>query len=116
MKKVLIANKFYYPRGGDCVCVLNLEKLLKENGHETAIFAMDYPMNIPSEWSPYFATEVSFSNGISNKFKAASRVLGLGSIRNSFNRIITEFNPDVVHLNNIHSYLSPIIAEIAHDR
>lgn len=32
-KRVLIANKFYYPRGGDCVVAMNLERLLKEN-HE----------------------------------------------------------------------------------
>ncbi len=32
-KRVLIANKFYYPRGGDCVVAMNLERMLKEN-HE----------------------------------------------------------------------------------
>lgn len=29
--KVLLANKFYYRRGGDCVCTLNLEQLLKDH-------------------------------------------------------------------------------------
>ncbi|MDR2407040.1 MAG: glycosyl transferase family 1, partial [Bacteroidales bacterium] len=38
--KILLANKFYYPRGGDCVYVLSLEQLLKQHGHEVAIFAM----------------------------------------------------------------------------
>lgn len=32
--KILLANKFYYRRGGDCVHTLNLEQLLKAHGHE----------------------------------------------------------------------------------
>jgi hypothetical protein len=41
--KIILSNKFYYPRGGDCVYTLNLEQLLKQHGHEVAIFAMQYP-------------------------------------------------------------------------
>ena len=41
--KILLANKFYYRRGGDCIYMLNLEKLLKAHGHEVAVFAMNYP-------------------------------------------------------------------------
>lgn len=29
-----IANKFYYRRGGDCIYTMNLEKMLKEKGHD----------------------------------------------------------------------------------
>lgn len=36
--QILLANKFYYPRGGDCVCTINLEELLKQKGHEVAVF------------------------------------------------------------------------------
>ena len=38
--KILLANKFYYPRGGDCTYLLNIEELLESHGHETAVFAM----------------------------------------------------------------------------
>ena len=33
---ILLANKFYYRRGGDCIYMLNLEKQLKAHGHEVA--------------------------------------------------------------------------------
>ncbi len=111
--RVLIVNKFYYPRGGDCVCTINLERLLKEQGHEVAIYAMDYPENINCADSHYFASQIDFSGGIRNKIKAVQRILGYGDIKSSFTRILKDFHPDVVHLQNIHSYLSPIIAEIA---
>ena len=41
--RILLSNKFYYRRGGDCIYMLNLEQLLKRHGHEVAVFAMDYP-------------------------------------------------------------------------
>ena len=46
--KVLLVSKFYYRRGGACVYVLNLERLLLDRGHEVAVFAMDYGLNEPS--------------------------------------------------------------------
>ena len=37
--KILLPNKFYYRRGGDCIYTINLEKILKEKGHEVIIMA-----------------------------------------------------------------------------
>lgn len=114
--RVLIVNKFFYPRGGDCVCTINLERLLRENGHATAVFSMDYPENIESGWNGYFASEVDFSGSLPKKAKAFRRMMGQGDISKSFNKILDEFKPDIVHLNNIHSYLSPQLALIAKQR
>ncbi len=116
LPRVLIVNKYYYPRGGDCVCAMATEQLLRQRGHEVAVFAMDYPDNVPSEWSDRFASRADFGGGIGQKLKAVRRTLGMGDIRRSFSRMLDDFRPDVVHLNNIHSYLSPVIAEIAHRR
>lgn len=112
--KVLIVNKFYYPRGGDCVCAINLERLLRENGHETAVFAMDYAENVAIP-AGGFAPEVSFSGSISSKIKAAKRIFGGAGVRDSFTEVLQQFRPDVVHFHNIHSYLSPAIVKMAKD-
>lgn len=114
--RVLIVNKFYYPRGGDCVCTINLERLLKEQGHEVAIYAMNYPENINCVDSHYFATQIDFSGGIKDKLRAIKRTIGMGDIKQSFKKILDDFQPDVVHLQNIHSYLSPVLAKMAKDR
>lgn len=115
-QKVLLVNKFYYPRGGDCVVTMNLERLLRDRGHETAVYAMRYPDNVPAEYDRYFAPQVSFGGGIGTRLRAVARTLGVGDIRTSFGRILDDFRPDVVHLNNIHSYLSPVLALMAHRR
>lgn len=115
-KRILIANKFYYPRGGDCIVAMNLEKLLKEQGHDVAVFAMDYPENVDSGWNGYYASQVDFAGSVSNKLKAAKRLMGWGDIKSAFNKLLDDFNPDIVHLHNIHSYLSPILAQLAKRR
>ncbi len=71
--RVLIINKFYYPRGGDCVCSINLERLLTCHGHTTAVYSMSYPENIPSRWDSYFASEVDFGKGMAHKIAALKR-------------------------------------------
>ena len=70
--KILLSNKFYYRRGGDCVCTINLEELLKRKGHEVAIFAMQYPDNIETPWSKYFPGEVKFKLYKGNIIKAGT--------------------------------------------
>lgn len=107
--KILLANKFYYRRGGDCIYTLNLEQLLKEKGHEVAIFSMDYPDNLDSKWKAYFPKSM-------NKLMAFTRPFGSNEVKRKFNALLKDFKPDIVHLNNIHTHLSPIIAELAHKK
>ena len=112
-KKILIVNKFYYQRGGDCIYSLNLERMLAAHGYEVAFFSMHYPENEESRYSSYFAPQVDFSGGVRNKISAVKRVLGMGDVVSRFKRILADFRPDVVHLNNIHSYISPVVGALA---
>lgn len=107
--RILLSNKFYYRRGGDCIYMLNLEQLLKAHGHEVAVFAMDYPENINTPWKRYFPQNMS-------KLMAFTRPFGSLEVRAKFTKLLDDFRPDVVHLNNIHTQLSPVIAELTHKR
>lgn len=106
--KILLANKFYYRRGGDCIYMLNLERLLKAHGHEVAVFAMDYPENLETLWEKYFPKNMS-------KLMAFTRPFGSSEVKSKFRKLLDDFNPDVVHLNNVHTQLSPVIAELSHE-
>lgn len=107
--RILLANKFYYRRGGDCIYMLNLEQLLKLHDHDVAVFAMNYPENIRTPWSKYFPQNM-------NKLMALTRPFGSSEVKTKFKKLLDDFQPDVVHLNNIHTQLSPVIAELAHKR
>jgi glycosyltransferase involved in cell wall biosynthesis len=115
--KILLSNKFHYPRGGDCIYNIELEKLLKQQGHEVAVFCMQHPENLASVYSKYFPSEAIFS--LSNKkgiVESLLRPFGTQEVNKKFNALLDDFQPDVVHLNNIHTQLSPLVAQIAHKR
>ena len=107
--KILLCNKFYYRRGGDCIVTMNLEQLLKDHGHEVAVYAMQYHENTISPWSKYWPKSMS-------KIDAFTRPFGTKEVKDGFVKLLNDFQPDVVHLHNIHTQLSPIIAKIAHQR
>lgn len=115
MARILVANKFYYPRGGDCIYTIDLVELLKSHGHDVAVFAMQHPNTQQSSWSKYFPKEVKFGMEV-GFFKAVMRPFGTVDVIQKFNALLDDFKPDIVHLNNIHSQLSPVIAELAHGR
>lgn len=115
-KRVLLVNKFYYPRGGDCIVVLNTEALLRDNGVEAEVFAMQYPENLSARFQRLFPVEVNFGGSLGNKLHALRRTLGMDDVVRCFNAVLDEFKPDVVHLHNIHSYLSPVVGRLAHQR
>ena len=80
-KRVLLVNKFYYPRGGDCVVVINTEQLLRHNGVEAEVFAMAYPENLPARFQDKFASEVTFSGGMGNRLGAPRHSRGVDPAR-----------------------------------
>lgn len=70
---------------------------------------MDYLENIDTPWKKYFPSNMT-------GLKPLTRPFGDSETRKKFTQLLDDFKPDVVHLNNIHTQLSPIIAEIAHGR
>lgn len=107
--RIILVNKFYYRRGGDCIVTMGLEDLLKAHGHDVAIYSMDYPENVESPWMKYWPKNMS-------KLDAFTRPFGAKQVVKGFNKLLDEFQPDVVHLHNVHTHLSPVIAELAHKR
>ena len=113
--RILIVSKFFYPRGGACVVAMGTRELLLEAGHQVRVFAMRYPLNIDLPDCAFYTSQISFDGSLSSKFKAFQRLLGWGDVAKDFKKVIDDFKPDVIHAHNIHSYLSPIVCEIAHN-
>ena len=112
--KILLVNKFLYLRGGDCIHTLNLGQMLRKMGHTVRFYAMDHSKNIENENRFFYAKEINFSSTkLSGKFEATRRILWGTGIENGVQKLLKDFHPDIVHLNNIHSYLSPLIVKLA---
>ena len=111
--KILLCNKVYHRAGGASIYTINLAEMLRERGHEVAVFAMKDPQTLKTPWSKYFPSGVNMGSPLS-KLRFAARCMGDRETSARFKALLDAFRPDVVHLNNIHSQLSPIIAKIAH--
>lgn len=108
--KILLVNKFYYLRGGAEKYFLEQEKALKALGHEVAIFAMEHPKNLPSPYSKYFVSRVSFNEGkLRDKLLSPGRVLYSLEAKRKFKKLLQDFKPDLIHIHNIYHQLSPSI-------
>jgi len=109
--KVVLANKFYFLKGGVERYLLDLEHLLREHGHEPIPFAMRHPANLPTPYSKYFVSRVE-----TEKVKISwSGLRTLGRMFFSFeaqeklSQLVRRFQPDLVHVHNIYYQISPTI-------
>lgn len=103
-------------RGGAELVAINTRRMLQEHGHEVRVLAMDYPENIQLPEQKCFPSEVRLFGSLKDKMRGAARAFGLGDVRKSVRTALDEFKPDVVHMHNVHSYLSPLIAAEAKKR
>lgn len=106
--KILLVNKYFYRKGGAETYFFALAEGLCALGHEVAFFSMQHPQNEPSYWSKYFVSEKDYVGKISaaqQVKEAATLVYSLESKR-KFEALLEEFQPDVIHMNNVHRQLT----------
>jgi glycosyltransferase involved in cell wall biosynthesis len=117
--RVLVANKFWYRRGGLEQVMFDEVEALTGAGHEVAHFSTAHPRNEPSPFEDYFAPYLELGGetalGMSEKAVAAARLFENGEAATRFRRLIRDFRPDIVHVHGVHRQLSPSILEAAHD-
>jgi len=112
--KILLVNKFYYPKDGVSNYVLALEAELKKEGHDVRIFAMDSPKNIESTDQKYFVSFLSFDKkGIINTWRSLARIFYSFESKYKFKLLVDDFRPDIIHIHNIYHQISPSILSVA---
>ena len=106
--RILLANKFFYHKGGVETYFFALAEGLQALGHEVAFFSMQHPKNEPSYWSKYFVSEKDYNGKISafRKVKEAGSLIYSFEARAKFDALLREFKPDIIHLNNVHRQLT----------
>ena len=104
--RILLVNKFHYLKGGSEKYYFELGNLLKEKKHEVAFFSMKDEKNIKTDCKEYFVEPIDLNNG--------SKLTALDVIYNKKNKelmekVLEDFKPDIVHLNNFQRQLSASI-------
>jgi glycosyltransferase involved in cell wall biosynthesis len=108
--RVLMVNKFHYPRGGAEHYMFRLAGLLEQRGTEVDYFAMRDARNLPCPTDRYFVSEVSFEQppqGLSGRIGMAARMVYSREARSKMGRLLADRTPDLAHVHNIYHQLSP---------
>lgn len=107
--KILMVNKFLYPKGGSETYILKLGKILEQNGHEVQYFGLENPKNTVGNRIGAYVSHLDFSAGIKKNLTAPFRIIYSAEARRKIRLVLEDFRPDVVHLNNIQFHLTPSI-------
>jgi glycosyltransferase involved in cell wall biosynthesis len=112
--RVLIVSSFHYPGDGVSTYSSLLSSTLRDQGHETAFFAMQDDRNLPDPNSDLFVSNINFVELNSRKSLKSGlavllRVIYSVEARTKFRRMLERFQPDIVHLQAFHHFISPSI-------
>lgn len=107
--KILMINKFLYPKGGAETYTLSLGNILKNHGHQVQYFGLRNPNNTVGNDVKALVDDMDFSEGVMKNLKAPLRIVYNRQARKEIRKVLDSFAPDVVHLNNIQYHLTPSI-------
>lgn len=111
--KILMINKFLYPKGGAETYTFSLGNILEKYGHEVQYFGLKNKKNIVGNRVNALVDDMDFSTGIRYNLKAPFRIIYNFQARKQIRKVLDDFKPDIVHLNNIQYHLTPsIIIEV----
>lgn len=118
--KILLVNKFFYPKGGAETVFFQEREFLRNKGHEVIEFTMNHPDNIRSDYSDYFVRNVDYKKkydlGIVKKITEYSSI-SINFVHNrkathKIRKLIKEEKPDIAHLHNVYHQLTPSIIPV----
>lgn len=115
--KIILANNYFYLRGGAEKVFFNEMELLKSSGNQIATFARQYEKNISSEYSKFFPSPIEYEDvPLLTKLSVAFKLVYSLEARKCFSSLIQSFNPDIVHAHNICGRLTTSILDAAAEK
>ena len=114
--KILMVNKFLYPKGGAEIYMLRLGEQLRALGNEVEYFGMAHPDNtVGNRWELYTASMDFHGGSLLSKAAYPLRVIYSREARSKIAKLLERFCPDVLHINNFNYQLTPSILLAAED-
>lgn len=111
--KILMVNKFLYPNGGSETYIFKLGEYLNSIGHEVQYFGMDDNRNIVGNHAKAYTSNYDFHTGKLKKIIYPFKIIYSSEARKKIRKVLDDFKPDIVHLNNFNFQITPsIIYEI----
>lgn len=111
--KILIINKFLHPNGGSETYIFEIGTQLQKMGHEVQYFGMENENRIVGNRVNCYTTNMDFHIGKLERLIYPMKIIYSLEARKKLRKVLDDFSPDVVHLNNFNFQLTPsVIYEI----
>ncbi len=107
--KILMVNKFLYPRGGSESYMLKLGEQLKRLGHEVQYFGMYDEKNTVGNSLGLYTNNMDFHKKSVAEIFYPFKIIYSFEAKKKIARVLDSFKPDIVHMNNINFQLTPSI-------
>lgn len=111
--RILHVHKYFHDEDGASRYMFELMKLQQHAGHTVAPFAMHDARNKTSPWDRYFVSTLDTSRlSLLKVPRTFGRALWSFEAARKMRAMLQAFRPDIVHMHNIYTHLSPsVIAE-----
>lgn len=107
--KILMVNKFLYPRGGCETYMLSLGEQLKKLGHEVEYFGMFDEQNTVGNTAGQYTQNMDFHSKGLARFFYPFKIIYSFEAKRKLMKVIDSFKPDIIHMNNINFQLTPSV-------
>jgi len=116
--RIVHVHKYFHSRDGASRYERGLMRLQEEAGHTVAPFAMHDDRNEPTPWSEYFVSNLETKKAVIgvSACKQLGRALWSIEAAKKFGRMLDVFRPDIIHVHNIYTHLSPSVLHEAKKR
>ena len=111
--KILMVNKFLYPKGGAETYTLKLGQELEKRGNEVQYFGMYDEKNTVGNKLNLYTQNMDFHTNKLKKITYPFKIIYSFDAKRKMKKIIEDFKPDIIHLNNINFQITPSIIDIA---
>ena len=107
--KILIVNKFLYPNGGSETYIFKIGEQLKKMGHEVQYFGMEHEGRCVGNAIDCYTSDMDFHTGKVEKLLYPFKIIYSKEAYTKLTKVLENFSPDVVHINNFNFQLTPSI-------
>ena len=107
--KILIVNKFLYPNGGSETYIFEIGKQLQKMGHQVQYFGMEHEGRVVGNRLECYTSDMDFRANGWKRLLYPFRILYSGEAGRKLERVLEDFAPDAVHVNNFNFQLTPSI-------
>jgi glycosyltransferase involved in cell wall biosynthesis len=116
--KILMANKFFFHKGGAEVVMFQEREHLLHSGQEVIEFSMQDERNFDSAYESHFVHGKDYrtGHGLSKKVRLALSFVHSREAVRKIAGLIDEVQPDLMHCHNVYHQMTPSIINVAKSR